>query len=133
MDYTCPLCGTYEGSVESVQAHISSKNDEAHKGRVGRDVMKDPDRQGTPQSGQQETPQSGQQSDRPGMAQGKEGELPPIECSGCGREVKYPELMPYKAKCPGCGQKIRKRDAFEETEKQADEPGNDETKGKETV
>jgi len=125
MDYTCPLCGEFSGTVGSVQAHISSKNDEAHKGKVGRDVMTNPDRQGAPQSGQQ--------SDRPGKAQGKQGELPPIECSNCEREVKYPELMPYKADCPDCGRTIRKRDAFEETEKQADEPGNDETKGKETV
>lgn len=125
MDYTCPLCGDYEGSAASVQAHISSKNDEAHKGKVGPDVMKNPDRQGMPQNGQQ--------NDRPGKAEGKKGDLPSIECSGCGREVKYPELMPYKATCPDCGREIRKRSAFEETEKQADEPGNDETKGKKTV
>jgi predicted RNA-binding Zn-ribbon protein involved in translation (DUF1610 family) len=87
--------------------------------------MKNPDRQGMPQNGQQ--------SDRPGKAEGKKGDLPPIECSDCGREVKYPELMPYKATCPDCGRVIRKRSAFEETEKQADEPGNDETKGKKPV
>lgn len=137
MDYTCPLCGSYEGPVESVQAHISSKNDEAHAGKAGRDVVTNPDRQGTPQNSQQnarpEKARNGQQNDRPGKAYGKEGELPPIECSTCGREVKYPELMPYKATCAGCGNTIRKRDAFEETEKQADEPGNDETRGKETV
>lgn len=125
MDYTCPLCGDYEGSAASVQAHISSKSDKAHKGKVGEDVIKNPDQQGTPRDGQQR--------DRPGKAEGKEGELPPVECKNCGREVKYPELMPYKATCPDCGKEIRKRDAFEETEKQADEPGNDETKGKETV
>lgn len=125
MDYTCPLCGDYEGSAESVQAHISSKNDPAHRGKVGPDVMKNPDRE--------EMPQNSGQKARPGKSEGRAGELPPIQCSGCGREVKYPDLMPYKATCPECGRTIRKRSAFEETEKQADEPGNDETKGVKTA
>ena len=128
MDFTCPLCGDYEGSAASVQAHISSKNDEAHRGKVGTDVMKNPDRQGMPQNGQQTG-----QKDRPGKAEGKQGELPPVECSGCGRDVKYPELMPYKATCPECGNQMRKRSAFEEIEAQADEVGNDETKGSKAV
>jgi len=137
MDYTCPLCGTYEGPVESVQAHISSKSDEAHAGKVGTDVMMNPDRRGMSQSGQQNDrqgmAQNGQQSDRPGKAQGKQGELPSVECSNCEREVKYPELMPRKAKCPGCGGNIYKKSMFKEVEKQADEPGNDETKGTKKV
>ena len=99
MDFTCPLCGDYEGSAASVQAHISSKNDEAHRGKVGTDVMKNPDRQGMPQNGQQTG-----QKDRPG-----------------------------KATCPECGNQMRKRSAFEEIEAQADEVGNDETKGSKAV
>lgn len=32
----CPLCDEYEGKPESVEAHISAKTDEAHRGEVGR-------------------------------------------------------------------------------------------------
>lgn len=124
MDYTCPLCGDFEGSAESVQAHISSKNDEAHKGQVGKGLLTEL---------KQQSGQNQQKKDRPGKAEGEQGELPSVECSRCEREVKYPELMPQTAKCPGCGKKMYKSSAFSQTEKQADEPGNDETKGKKTV
>jgi len=35
MTVKCPWC-EYEGRVDSVEAHISAKCDEAHKGKVGR-------------------------------------------------------------------------------------------------
>jgi len=125
MDYTCPLCGEFRGTVPEVQAHISSKKDKPHKGKAGNSVLKGPERQ---QAGS-----AAGSKDRAGKAQGKQGELPSVECSGCGREVKYPELMPSKASCPGCGKRMYKSSAFTQTEEQADEPGNDETKGKKTV
>jgi hypothetical protein len=31
----CPLCGEYEGEPASVEAHISSRVDDAHRGSVG--------------------------------------------------------------------------------------------------
>lgn len=37
MTVECPWCD-YEGVVESVEAHISSKTDDAHAGRVGYDL-----------------------------------------------------------------------------------------------
>lgn len=36
MDVPCPLC-SYSGAPSSVEAHISSKTDEAHKGKQGRE------------------------------------------------------------------------------------------------
>jgi predicted RNA-binding Zn-ribbon protein involved in translation (DUF1610 family) len=122
MDYTCPLCGEFDGSLEEVQAHISSKKDKAHKLKAGREVLSQPPR--GHQSGQ-----NGQQEERAGQAEGKQTELPAVACEGCGRRVKYPELMPYKMSCPECGRTMRKKKAAKETEKQADEPGNDETQG----
>jgi hypothetical protein len=35
--YTCPVCQDYTGEQGSVEAHITGKSDEAHKGRVGKD------------------------------------------------------------------------------------------------
>lgn len=35
-EVSCPLCGDYVGSPESVESHISSKVDSAHQGEVGR-------------------------------------------------------------------------------------------------
>lgn len=32
---TCPLCGDYSGEPSSVEAHISAKTDELHKGELG--------------------------------------------------------------------------------------------------
>mgnify|MGYP006281125595 FL=1 len=75
-------------------------------------------------------PESEKDKRRPGRAQGETDELPDVECDKCGYEVKYPELMPYKAKCPECGHKMRLKKIWEEAERQANEPGNDETKGK---
>lgn len=34
----CPYCEEYEGDRRAVQAHISSKIDENHKGHVGFDI-----------------------------------------------------------------------------------------------
>lgn len=126
MDYTCPLCGEFKGTLPEVQAHISSKKDKPHKGKAGNSVLKGS------QNGQQ-AGQNRQKKDRPGKAQGKQGDLPTVKCSKCDREVKYPELMPSQASCPGCGKRMYKGSAFTQTEEQADEPGNDETKGKKTV
>ena len=121
MDYTCPLCGEFKGTIPEVQAHISSKKDKPHKGKAGNSVLKGPER---PQAGQ-ETGSKG----RPGKAQGKQGDLPPVECEKCGRPVKYPELMPHKKSCPDCGKRLSKMKLATQMEEQADEPGNDETKG----
>mgnify|MGYP002760910291 CR=1 FL=1 len=126
MELICPLCGEYTGSASGVQAHISSKNDQAHKGKQGKDVIVNP-AQPELQSGGKPTDEK--DKTRPGKAQGDTDELPNVECGECGREVKYPELMPYKASCPDCGFEMRQKRVFEETERQADEPGNDETKG----
>jgi hypothetical protein len=35
--FTCPVCGDFAGKRSSVEAHITGKSDEAHKGRVGKD------------------------------------------------------------------------------------------------
>lgn len=152
MAVKCPLCGEYEGSPQQVQAHISSKKDALHEGRYGREFEDELNRQangqqagqerqsasksqskGTAQNTGQNTPTgaggqaTGQQAPhRGGRAKGTTVDLPNIECKECGRQVKYPELMTYKATCPGCGHTIRKREAFEELEEQADEKGKDE-------
>lgn len=42
-DTTCPLCEDFEGSMSSVQAHISGSTDSNHSGRVGNDVMSESD------------------------------------------------------------------------------------------
>ena len=142
MKLTCPLCGDYEGTHQQVQAHISSKNDDAHKGKVGHNVLVAPEgqQQGRQQpqapqgpNGQQNGAQAGQngQQDgrkkRPGRARGKEGELPDVQCKNCGRAVKYPEMMPYKMSCPECGRTMRKKKAAKQIEEKADEKGKDET------
>lgn len=118
MEVTCPLCGEFDGSVASVQGHISSKKDEKHAGTVGDDVLKDP---GDVQEIQ------GKDVERPGEeTQGTVLDMPEIKCKGCGRRVKYPELMPYKMTCPKCSRTMQKRDAAEQKEKEADEIGKDE-------
>lgn len=35
--FTCPVCGDFTGKRSSVEAHITGKSDDAHKGRVGKD------------------------------------------------------------------------------------------------
>jgi len=35
--FTCPVCGDFAGKRSSVEAHITGKSDNAHKGRVGKD------------------------------------------------------------------------------------------------
>lgn len=155
----CPLCGEYEGSPQQVQAHISSKKDDAHAGRYGREFegelgvgeggqkgAESPQKadggqpgESAPESkkGGQQSQESGQKAKQSGSmavsAPGRGGrsvgttvDLPELRCGECGRKVKYPELMTFKATCPGCGREIRKREAFEELEKQADEKGKDE-------
>lgn len=133
----CPLCGDYEGSPQQVQAHISSKNDDAHKGKTGREVLNN--QQNGQQSGQQSGQQNGQQrvrppsqdsqqTARPGReTRGTALDVPKIACKNCGRKVAYPELMPYKMTCPGCDRTMKKRDAAEAMEEKADEKGKDET------
>lgn len=37
MAVECPYC-EYEGRVDAVEAHISGKSDDAHRGRVGADL-----------------------------------------------------------------------------------------------
>lgn len=129
MELSCPLCGKFSGNASEVQAHISSKNDQAHKGKQGKDVIVNPDQPKPPESGKKSESKNGNDKERPGEAQGEKDERPDVECEKCGRKVKYPELMPYKASCPECGHKMRQKDVWEEVERQADEPGNDETKG----
>jgi hypothetical protein len=36
-EYACPVCGDYTGKRTSVEAHITGKSDEQHKGQVGKD------------------------------------------------------------------------------------------------
>lgn len=36
-EYTCPVCGEYTGKRGSVEAHITGKSDQSHKGLVGKD------------------------------------------------------------------------------------------------
>lgn len=36
-EYDCPVCGEYTGERGSVEAHITGKSDEDHKGLVGKD------------------------------------------------------------------------------------------------
>ena len=36
---TCPLCEEFQGSMSSVQGHISGSTDEDHAGRIGNEVM----------------------------------------------------------------------------------------------
>lgn len=160
MQATCPLCGEYEGSPQQVQAHISSKKDAEHKGRYGREFEDKLNPQaGSQQKGQQQgetavqktqgsspsketqstqagqqSPQTGQQAPpRGGRARGTTVDMPDIECEKCGRKVKYPEMMPYKASCAGCGKEIRKREAFEKIEEKADEKGKNELVESQTV
>lgn len=116
MEAICPICKDYEGSPREVEAHISGMQDEAHKGRTGREFEKQI-------TGQQDG--NGGKNSRSAKTRGRV-DLPNIECQNCRREVKYPELMPYKATCPECGRTIRKRAAFERVEEQADEDGKDE-------
>lgn len=119
MNVTCPLCGEFDGTVSEVQAHISSKKDKPHEGKVGNSVLKDPAKAEEIQ---------GETVERPGKeTQGTALDVPKIKCKGCGRPVKYPEMMPYKMTCPDCGREMRKRNAAEKIEKKADEKGKDET------
>lgn len=132
----CPLCD-YSGTKREVQAHISGKRDSAHRGFSGADFEGYFGGRGTGENGQgksQTADKSGNESkdtgshengsSRPSSPSGNG--LPEVRCKKCGREVKYPELMPYKATCPGCGRTIKERDAFEKLEKKADERGKDE-------
>jgi predicted RNA-binding Zn-ribbon protein involved in translation (DUF1610 family) len=119
MQVTCPLCGEFDGSTSEVQAHISSKKDVDHSGQVGDDVLKDPEKAMEVQ---------GEKTERPGKeTQGTALDVPKLACKGCGRKVKYPELMPFKMTCPECGREMRKRGAAEKMEEKADEKGKDET------
>jgi hypothetical protein len=43
---TCPLCREYSGEQPSVEAHISSKTDDLHKGYTGKEVRGDIQRPG---------------------------------------------------------------------------------------
>ena len=116
---TCPLCGEFDGSTSEVQAHISAKQDGEHSGWEGHDVLKDPEKAMDVQ---------GEKASRPGKeTEGTALDVPGIACKECERPVKYPELMPYKMTCPGCGRTMRKRAAAEKMEEKADEPGKDET------
>lgn len=36
-EYTCPVCGDYTGKRSSVEAHITGKSDDDHRGKVGKD------------------------------------------------------------------------------------------------
>jgi hypothetical protein len=36
-NYTCPICQDYTGERSSVEAHITGKSDDSHKGKVGKD------------------------------------------------------------------------------------------------
>lgn len=36
-EYTCPVCKDYTGKRGSVEAHITGKSDQSHKGLVGKD------------------------------------------------------------------------------------------------
>lgn len=36
-NYTCPICQNYTGERSSVEAHITGKSDDSHKGKVGKD------------------------------------------------------------------------------------------------
>lgn len=146
---TCPVCEDYEGSPQQVQAHISANQDKPHKGKIGREFESEIQQsESGQQAGQKAKPstnggqavpatkdrQSGQQSPqngkevphRGGRSRGTTVDLPAIVCKKCGRKVKYPELMTYKASCQGCGRTIRKRTAFEQIEQQADEKGKNE-------
>mgnify|MGYP006277635043 CR=1 FL=1 len=148
----CPLCD-YEGTEREVKAHISGKSDSAHKGFVGDDfegyfaARRNGDSGVDGSSQNTDGKKSGSKStdsltegDR-GRAAGsaarsskssggkrrvRSNGLPEIRCGSCGREVKYPEMMPYKATCPDCGTEMREREAFEKLEEKADEPGKDE-------
>lgn len=119
MNVTCPLCGEFDGTVPAVQAHISSKKDSDHSGSVGNDVLKDPE---------QTEEIQGESVERPGKeTQGTTLDVPKFACKKCGRQVKYPEMMPYKMSCPDCGRTMKKREAAEKLEQKADEKGKDET------
>lgn len=118
MNVTCPLCGEFDGTVPEVQAHISGKSDKPHQGKAGDDVLKNPAKAMEVQ---------GEKADRPGPeTTGTALDVPKVACKKCGREVAYPELMPYKMTCPGCGKEMRKRKAAEEMEEKADEKGKNE-------
>jgi len=117
----CPLCD-YSGTEREVKAHISGSQDAAHSGFAGSDFRGYFGRDG---NGQQHGPENGTDGASGNGAAAGNG-LPEVRCGNCQREVKYPELMPFKATCPGCGRKIREREAFEALEKKADERGKDE-------
>lgn len=120
----CPLCD-YSGTVREVQAHISGKSDPAHKGYSGKDFKRQIQDQKKEASDGSEGGSQGKKEN--GAENGKANDLPEVKCRHCGRVVRYPEMMPYKATCPGCQREIRKRQAFERLEEQADERGKDET------
>ena len=137
----CPLCD-YSGTVREVKGHISGKADPAHQGFTGRDFTGYFENDGKTSGGSRAvTPEKGKNGSNGAGNGGSNGNksnssngkntatgngLPKVQCKKCGREVKYPELMPYKATCPECGRGLREREAFEELEKKADERGNDE-------
>jgi len=127
----CPLCD-YEGTEKQVKAHISGKSDPVHKGFVGDDFEGYfADRRGDSQKETVDEDSTNSLTAKPTDSltdrdREKENGLPEVRCKSCGRCVKYPELMPYKATCPGCDEEIREREAFETLEKRADEIGKDE-------
>jgi hypothetical protein len=50
----CPICTEFEGSVSSVEAHISGKSDDLHRGEVGwkhRDALLEDDQEGDADEG----------------------------------------------------------------------------------
>jgi predicted Zn-ribbon and HTH transcriptional regulator len=131
------LCD-YSGSVREVQAHISGSRDDIHSGLSGADFNgyfgKNSDgkeiekRIKSTENGNGSSEESGSENgETESQSRNVNGNgLPEVRCKNCGREVKYPELMPYKARCPSCNKMIRERDAFENLEEKADERGKDE-------
>lgn len=53
----CPLCGDYTGKPESVEAHITGKSDETHKGRFGAEFRNEiRDGEATPEASPERSP-----------------------------------------------------------------------------
>lgn len=58
----CPLCGKYRGEPSSVEAHISRKTDEAHKGETGNQHREELQPSGGPSTEESTTSSSSESS-----------------------------------------------------------------------
>jgi len=75
----CPICTKFEGSVPSVEAHISGKSDDLHRGEVGwkhRDALLEEDQEGNVDEGSEAVDDAEAEAELAEVVDEAEEELP---------------------------------------------------------